>query len=35
MLVAPSAGKPTRVQIHEEGGEKVRYSAKYDEIIGS
>jgi large subunit ribosomal protein L24 len=35
MLVAPSAGKPTRVQIRDEGGEKVRYSAKYDEIIGS
>jgi large subunit ribosomal protein L24 len=35
MLVAPSAGKPTRVQVREEGGEKVRYSAKYDEVIGS
>ena len=35
MLVAPSAGQPTRVQIREEGGEKVRYSAKYDEVIGS
>ena len=33
MLVASGAGKPTRVQIREEGGEKVRYSAKYDEFI--
>ena len=35
MLVAPAAGRPTRVQIREEGDEKVRYSAKYDEVIGS
>ncbi len=35
MLVSPGAGKPTRVQIHVEGDEKVRYSAKYDEVIGS
>ena len=35
MLVAPTAGRPTRVQIREEGDEKVRYSAKYDEVIGS
>ncbi len=35
MLVAPTAGQPTRVQIREEGDEKVRYSAKYDEVIGS
>jgi hypothetical protein len=35
MLVAPNAGRPSRVQIREEGGEKVRYSAKYDEVIGS
>ncbi len=33
MLVAPGAGRPTRVQIREEGGEKVRYSAQYDEFI--
>ncbi len=33
MLVAPNAGRPTRVQIRDEGGEKVRYSAKYDEFI--
>ncbi len=35
MLVAPNAAQPTRVQIREEGGERVRYSAKYDEVIGS
>jgi large subunit ribosomal protein L24 len=35
MLVAPTANKPTRVQIREEGGDKVRFSAKYDEVIGS
>jgi large subunit ribosomal protein L24 len=35
MLVAPNAGQPSRVQIREEGGEKVRFSAKYDEVIGS
>ena len=33
MLVAPNAGQPTRVQMREEGGEKTRYSAKYDEFI--
>lgn len=35
MLVAPNAGKPTRTQIREEGGSKVRYSAQYDEFIDS
>lgn len=35
MLVTPTAGQPSRVQIREEGGEKVRFSAKYDEVIGS
>ena len=35
MLVAPNAGRPSRVQIRDEGGEKVRFSAKYDEVIGS
>ena len=35
MLVAPTADKATRVQIREEGGDKVRFSAKYDEVIGS
>jgi large subunit ribosomal protein L24 len=35
MLVAPNAGQPTRVQVRTEGGEKVRYSAKYDEVISS
>jgi large subunit ribosomal protein L24 len=33
MLVASGADRPTRVQIREEGGEKVRYSAKFDEFI--
>ncbi len=33
MLVAPTAGRPTRVQVRAEGGEKVRYSAKFDEFI--
>jgi len=33
MLVAPNAGQPTRVQMRVEGGEKVRYSARFDEVI--
>lgn len=34
MLVAPRANKPTRVRIQRtETGERVRYSAKYDEVI--
>ncbi len=35
MLIAPNAGRPTRVQVRADGDEKVRYSAKYDEFIGS
>ena len=35
MLVVPNVGQPSRVQIREEGGEKVRFSAKYDEVIDS
>jgi len=33
MLVAPNANRPTRVQLRQEGSEKVRYSAKFDEFI--
>ena len=35
MLVAPAADQPTRVQIRVESGEKLRYSAKFDEVIDS
>jgi len=35
MLVAPAAGQPTRVQVRVESGEKLRYSAKFDEVIDS
>ena len=34
-LVVPTAAKPSRVQFREESGEKLRYSAKYDEFIDS
>ncbi len=33
MLVAPNADSPTRVQRRVEGSERVRYSARFDEVI--